>query len=157
MIPFMLLQWGPCEQHRRLWRRQGRSRESLSWPLGNLGWERRSCFWSVAPGQSGDKGGCPGRHEQVGDLGPMREGGKCQGNEFGLLYLAGGVQMQDSEGLGVRMKGVRGGGEELWSHLARVQREVSRERHRRPASAIRDKHWTRRVAELEWKPQRAGD
>lgn len=36
----------------------------------------------------------------------MREGGKCQGNEFGLLYLAGGVQMQDSEGLGVRMKGV---------------------------------------------------
>lgn len=66
MISFTLLQWGPCEQHRSLWRRQGRSRESLSWPLENLGWERRACFWSVAPGQSGDKGGYLGRHEQVG-------------------------------------------------------------------------------------------
>lgn len=38
----------------------------------------------------------------------MREDLQCQGNEFGLLYLAGRVQSRDSDGISIRTKGFRG-------------------------------------------------
>lgn len=76
-------------------------------------------FWRVAPGQSGDNSGCLGRRELVGDLGLVREDRKCWGNEFDLLYLAGRVQIRDSDGIGLKIKGVRGSGEELWSRCLR--------------------------------------
>lgn len=41
-------------------------------------------------------------------MGRRREDLQCQGNEFGLLYLAGRVQSRDSDGISIRTKGFRG-------------------------------------------------